>query len=394
MPAYYNTNNDGQKVVELTSLWKDLTGKQGDRGLATTARYLGLAQSGGALFPHLAFPAQPGHAKKKLMPCADVALLKKLLSGLSSAVLEQKSAYIREVLVELGSSPAEARSVESKFAQVKITNDGGSLHIVKAEHSGGRPRFVVFAALKAFAPACTPSAVFYDNGVLKYLTKCGVAVPKDLADTLCSQRADANPPANPSSPSEGGGGSGRPGWDLGADEPTDYEKSIGKKSAGLVWGHSPYDQGARALHGDLPILYLILQKLQTKTARELKAQALHQGLYMMSGNQALANAVAEHWKQKRLSEPCNDFLRFLDVAVEHEMDSSAAAAGSEEEDPAITAKRKELELAEIETALKRQKAIQGEMDARSTRSRWRRCGRSTLLGSRRPRRSTPCRWQS
>jgi len=296
MPFFYGSI-DGKKVVELTSLWKELlNGKQGDRALGSTKRHLGLPE-----IPTLAFPDQPGHGKDKPMPCADGLLLKKLVSGLDTLVLEAKQGVVKNVLKTLG-HPEEGEIV-SRFVDIQLSEDNKMLvSFVKHEEY---PRFVLFTVLKMFAPKSSPSNVFYNCGVCEYLIKCGVKMPEGLARSE-TQLSDL---ANPCK------------WSLENDEVSDYEKTLGSKSHGLVWGTSSYDNGERALHGDLPIFVLTMLKLQTKEARQFKAQGFHTGVVMMGGNDKVALSISEHWRgaSKGAAGPLTELLQFLGAAVDHEV---------------------------------------------------------------------------
>jgi hypothetical protein len=217
---YSNIAAEGQKekVVELNSLWKILTDERGDRVLKTTSKLLGIDN-----ILKSTFPEQPGHIKSKLMPCANAQLLKKLLSGLDASILEAKQDLVKKVLADLGHPVVD--EVKSRFAKVNIISDENAISIVKEDD--GIPRFVLFSVIKMFAPACSPANIFYRNGVMEYLKKCGVKFPKDL-ETAESKDSAAlcNSPAKPL-------------WDNIDDDGsiTDYEKMLGAKSSGLVWGH-------------------------------------------------------------------------------------------------------------------------------------------------------------
>jgi hypothetical protein len=87
---------------------------------------------------------------------------------------------------------------------------------------------------------------------------------------------------------------------------TDYEKMLGSQSTGLVWGHSTYNNGARALHGDFPIFILVMMKLRTREAREFQAHNFHQGVVMMGGNDEVALAMSRHWREQREEQPWID----------------------------------------------------------------------------------------
>lgn len=308
MPCYYSILNS-DKVVELTTLWKDLTGNRGDRALGSTMRHLGIKDT-----PKCAFPDQPGHARDKQMPCANGQLLKTLLSGLTSEILESKQNFIQEVLAQLLGHDVSAK-IESRFATVEFTED--SL-LVQTVQTAECPRFVYFTVLKMFAPASWPSDIFYRCGVQKYLQKCGVSMPEGLATSSCAHEASANPSAK---------------WSLDNDDITKYEKMLGAKSRGLIWGTSPYNNGEPALLGDFPIFVLTMMKLQTKMAREFKAQNLHQGIVMMGGNDKVALAISKHWRDERAAQPWNELLQFFGEAVEHEAGMSSSVPEQQQEIP-------------------------------------------------------------
>ncbi len=134
---------------------------------------------------------------------------------------------------------------------------------------------------------------------MKYLEKCGVKLPDELASIIPSEIVLANPPAEPT-------------WDN-LDDITDYEKMLGTKSSGIVWGHSTYDNGKKALHGDLPVFILVMMKLRTREARQFQGQALHQGVVMMGGNDQVALAISKHWRDERegTTTPWKELLQFF-----------------------------------------------------------------------------------
>jgi len=299
----YATRGDGVKVIELTSLWKELTKKQGDRELNKTLRYLGTTTDS------CPFPSQTGHAKDKRMPCADGQKLKELLSGLNSTVLNEKQNFIQEVLAQLLGHDCSARVV-SRFTEAKMIPGSESVKIIKSSVDVP-PQFVLFTVLKMFAPACDPSSVFYHRGVCKYLEKCGVSMPNGLAHAPTGEGAAANP-----------------SWSLDDDTISDYEKKLGSKSSGLTWGRSPYNKGELALQGDLPVFVLVMMKLQTKHARQFRGQTLHQGVVMMGGNDKVALAISEHWRDQRALQPWNELLQFFGAAVEHEVASHGEPTGN------------------------------------------------------------------
>ena len=301
-----------EKVVELNSLWKILTGKQGDRAVDATKRVLGLDVDDGQI-PTIIFPDKTGPAKNKMMPCANAHLLKKLLSGLDASILEEKQDFVKKVLVDLG-HPVVGK-VASRFAKFNIISDDNAVSIVKEDD--GTPRFVLFSVIKMFAPSCSPANIFYRNGVMKYLEKCGVKLPEGLADAESSDSASASYPANCLT------------WDLN-DNITDYEKMLGAKSSGLVWGHSTYDKGSRTLHGDLPVFILVMMKLRTREARQFQGQALHQGVVMMGGNDQVALAISKHWRDERenatpttQNQPWKELLQFFGEAVSATVEEAA-----------------------------------------------------------------------
>lgn len=297
-----------QKVVELNSLWKILTGKRGDRAVETTKRVLGLTTDD---MQSTSFPDQAGHAKTKMMPCANAQILKKLLSGLDVSILEEKQDLVKKVLADLGHPVID--KVESRFSKFNIISDDNAISIVKEDD--GTPRFVLFSILKMFAPRCNPADVFHRHGVRKYLEKCGVKLPEDLADATLDNIASACPT-----------------WDLN-DDITDYEKMLGAKSSGIVWGHSTYDNGKKALHGDLPVFILVMMKLRTREARQFQGQALHQGVVMMGGNDQVALAISKHWREERESsnatptttqnQPWKELLQFFGEAVSATVEEAA-----------------------------------------------------------------------
>jgi hypothetical protein len=299
--CYFAHSGDGSgpKVVELSTLWKIMTGKRGDRALNSTKVLLGLPE-----LPKLSFPEQPGHEKEKLMNCADGVLLKTLFRGLDASTLKKKQDFAREVLAALG-SPLEG-SLDSRFANIKIIQDSPDVIIVKgSDDLRSSPRFVVFSVIKMFAPACNPSCVFYNRGVFSYLKSCGVSYPEGLTGDISRDTASANPSSSVS-------------WSLDDDhsDVTAYERTLGAKSSGLVWGRSPYNQGAKALLGDLPIFILVMMKLRTKEARSFQSQAFHTGVVMMGGNDEVALAISGHWREQREAvQPCNQLLQFLGGAV-------------------------------------------------------------------------------
>ncbi len=309
--AYYtNISVEGQeeKVVELNSLWKILTGKQGDRALNATKKALGIDN-----ILESTFPEQPGHVKSKLMPCANAQLLKKLLSGLDASILKAKQDLAKKVLADLGNPIVD--EVKSRFAKFNVISNDNAISIVTEDD--GTPRFVLFSVIKMFAPACLPSFVFYNRGVMTYLDKCGVKLPENLADAISPDIASAKSLVEPL-------------WDnLSNDDGiTDYEKMLGSKSSGLVWGHSTYDKGSKALHGDLPIFILVMMKLRTREARKFQGQALHQGVVMMGGNDQVALAISKHWRDERentttthhhYQQPWKELLQFFGQAVNAEV---------------------------------------------------------------------------
>ena len=241
-------------------------------------------------------------------------LLKKLLSGLDASILEENQDLVKKVLADLGHPVVD--KVESRFGKFNIISDDNAVSIVKEDD--GTPRFVLFSVIKMFAPSCDAYHVFYDRGVMKYLEKCGVKLPDDLADARPNGRASASYPAN------------CPAWDLN-DDITDYEKMLGAKSSGLVWGHSTYDKGSKALHGDLPVFILVMMKLRTREARQFQSQALHQGVVMMGGNDQVALSISKHWRDERRGEnttPWKELLQFFGEAVNATVEEAVPAAAS------------------------------------------------------------------
>ena len=61
---------------------------------------------------------------------------------------------------------------------------------------------------------------------------------------------------------------------------------------------------------DLEVVFLVLMRVRTSEVRDLQAVVSHQGLVIMGGNDAVATAMAQHWKAERETKPCNVLLHF------------------------------------------------------------------------------------
>lgn len=309
--CFYKTLN-GERVVELNSLWNHLTGKNGNCSLLTTMRQMGIKET-----MRCSFPQQSG--KKKTMPCADGKLLLTLLSGLDSNILDAQQNFIHNVMRQLlGRYHDVTKKIESRFSTVEFADDTLSVQTVKTDEC---LRFVYCTVIKLFAP--TSDSRQDDMGVLNYLIKCGVRVPDghrccSLSDGECSFKND--------------------------DDVTQREKMLGAKSSGFIWGSTPYNNGVPALLGDFAIFMLMMLKLQKILPRQFNN--LYQGVVRMGGNETVALAIVKYWQcneEASSDQLWNELLEFDStttattttvsndyVSMEKEMPSS------EEEKSALT----------------------------------------------------------
>lgn len=274
--CFYKTLN-GKRVVELNSLWKHLTGKNGN--LLTTMRQMGITET-----MRCYFPQQSGNDKKK-MPCADGELLLTLLSGLNSNILDAQQNFIHNVMRQLlGRHHDVTKKIESRFSTVEFADDMLSVQTVKTDEC---LRFVYCTVIKLFAPTSDPRQD--DMGVLNYLIKCGVRVPDghrccSLSDGECSFKND--------------------------DDVTQREKMLGAKSSGFIWGSTPYNNGVPALLGDFAIFMLMMLKLQKILPRQFNN--LYQGVVRMGGNETVALAIVKCWQcnEEASDQLWNELLEF------------------------------------------------------------------------------------
>ena len=313
--AYFVADAAGVEHVELTTLWKHLFGRRGDRALAQTLRRRGHVGPTGTVpvdlpgLRRIAFPGQPGHAKDKYMPAATEAGLLELLPELDAEVLDANRGLLMATVRELGGDEAAGMALAhltTRYPHVAMVDGGHAVCLVL--RSGIVPRLAFFGLLKAFAPGQDPSFLFYQRGLRAFLVACGVTVPVPDATALgqlgglASNQSDDGPLANPAF----------------AASILPYERALAAKSAGgLVYGSCAYADGQPTLLADLPIVVLTLFRLRTVQARSLQAGAFHQGVVLMGGDEEVASAMAQHWRAEREAQPSNQLLEFLGLAVDH-----------------------------------------------------------------------------
>jgi hypothetical protein len=234
-----------------------MTGKQGDRSLAQTFRRSGHRLDPGYIpdrisgLRRLPFPGQPGHASVKLMPAAAIEGLLELVQELDASVLSAHRALLVSVVRELSAEESHIRKAEevtSRYPELAMVEGGDTINFVVRPSS--TPRVVYFALLKAFAPRRNPSELYNHGGLKQFLRACGVSPLDGLADDSCGTTRPANP--------------------LPSDESTSpfesilpYERALGAKSEGMIYGSCAYADGSPTLLADLPIVILTLLRLRT-----------------------------------------------------------------------------------------------------------------------------------
>jgi hypothetical protein len=250
-----------------------------------------------------AFPGQPGHASAKLMPAASGQGLAWLLPELDQETLDTHQALCKALLTELGANGLQMVCTRYPKLQM-VANSTTETQIVLG---GDVPRMVLYSLLASFAPTLNVTQTALS--LCACLQSCGVDVPEDvlgrLSADLLDRQSDAHPDATPFQTTL-----------------LPYELMLGRQSRGVIWGHCAYANGRPVLLIDFPITALVLFRLRTQEARQLQIGAFHQGLTLMSGNENVALAIANHWRTEREAHPSDSLLRFLGAAVEHEVTAS------------------------------------------------------------------------
>jgi hypothetical protein len=329
-PCWVAEDEEGKKRVEMTTLWKQLTGVRGDKALASMLRRSGhtgpvcTVPSGVAGVTTKTFPGQRGHKGDKLMPCADAEGLLWLMAEMDAAALEAHRSVLMKVVEYLGGDTRVAATVQSRYPSMKlIENSNDSVHMVLRQNDV--PRVALFSLLKSFAPTYNPSCLFHHRGLEKYFTELGISMPDYLSTNF------GPPTSEERLHDDAAGGMLKRAF----DSILPYERQLAAKSRGIVLGPCDYNNGTPVLLADFPVVVLVLFRLKTLEARSLQLGNFHQGLVLMGGNDDVALAMSQHWRAERDAQPSNQFLQFLSLAVDHEAAPLAAprAFGEESDAP-------------------------------------------------------------
>lgn len=340
-----------QRRIELTTLWKHLTGQRGDKALASLLRRSGHAgppctvPEGAAGLGVQPFPGQRGHKSDKRMPCADAEGLLWLMAETDDAFLETHRDLLVDIVAHLGGDAQVARAVRSRYPSLAmIENDTSLVHMVLRQDDV--PRVALYSLLKAFSPARNPAELFLHRGVAKYLQQLDVSMPGNLSFDVAFATSEDKFQEAPSVDD-----TLQRAFDHESILP--YERQLAAKSQGLIHAPCAYNNGTPVLLADFPVVVLVLFRLKTAEARSLQLGNFHQGLVLMGGNDDVAVAMSQHWKAERDAKPSNQFLQFLGLAVEHEAAAASAPKGDDESGQSLRRAREEDELDELQHRKKR-----------------------------------------
>jgi hypothetical protein len=316
--------DNGQRRIELTSLWKHLTGRQGDKALASLLRRSGHAGPSCTVPESMVglstrpFPGQRGHPSEKAMPCADAQGFLWLMAETDDAFLETHRDLLVDIAAHLGGDVQVAHAVRSRYPSLAMVENSANLvHLVLRRDDV--PRVALFSLLGVFAPLCNPSAIFHFKGLKEYLRTLGICMPSNLS-------SDVPPGTSKDKFQDSDETNSNIERAFDSTDILPYERQLAAKSRGIVLGPCAYNNGTPVLLADFPVVVLVLFRLKTLEARQLQLGNFHQGLVLMGGNDDVAVAMSQHWKAERDARPSNQFLQFLGLAVEHEAAAASAPA--------------------------------------------------------------------